>query len=102
MANRLLLSIVSPAYNEEEALPAFHAELTKVLGTLRDQFNFEIIFVDDGSTDATPAILARLTLADPRIHFVRLSRNFGHQTALTAGLESARGDLVISMDSDLQ
>lgn len=102
MANRPLISIVSPAYNEEDALPVFHAELTKVLNSLRDEFDSEIIFVDDGSTDATPAILARLTLADPRIQFLRLSRNFGHQAALSAGLESARGDVIISMDADLQ
>jgi polyisoprenyl-phosphate glycosyltransferase len=100
--NRPLLSIVSPAYNEEDVLPAFHAELTKLLATLEDEFDFEIIYIDDGSSDATPAVLTRMTLADPRVHFLRLSRNFGHQAALTAGLEYARGDLVISMDSDLQ
>ena len=102
MPNRPLLSIVAPAYNEEDVLPAFHAELTKVLHELRDEFDIEIVYVDDGSDDATPVILTRLALADPRVHYLRLSRNFGHQAALTAGLEYARGDLVISMDSDLQ
>ena len=99
---RPLLSIVSPAFDEEAVLPAFHDELTRVLITLQDQFDFEIVYVDDGSTDATPAILTRLAAADPRVRFVRLSRNFGHQAALSAGLEHARGDLVVSMDSDLQ
>lgn len=99
---RPLLSIVAPAFNEEAVLPAFHDELTRVLVTLQDQFDFEIVYVDDGSTDATPAILTRLALADPHVRFVRLSRNFGHQAALTAGLEHARGELVVSMDSDLQ
>jgi len=99
---RSLLSIVAPAFDEEAVLPVFHDELTRVLVTLQDQFDFEIVYVDDGSTDATPAILTRLALDDPRVRFVRLSRNFGHQAALTAGLEYARGDLVVSMDSDLQ
>jgi dolichol-phosphate mannosyltransferase len=96
------LSVVAPAFNEEAVLSAFHDELARVLMTFQDQFDFEIVYVDDGSTDATPAILTRLALADPRVRFVRLSRNFGHQAALTAGLERARGDLVVSMDSDLQ
>ncbi len=100
--DRPLLSIVSPACNEEEVLPAFHAELTRVLGTFDREFDCEIVYVDDGSTDATPAILARLTLADSRVHFLRLSRNFGHQAALTAGMEYARGDLTVTMDCDLQ
>jgi dolichol-phosphate mannosyltransferase len=97
-----LLSVVSPAYNEEAVLPAFNEELVRVLSGMEDEFDFEIIYVDDGSSDCTPAILTRLALADPRVNFLRLSRNFGHQAALTAGLEYARGDVVISMDSDLQ
>lgn len=99
---RLLLSVVVPAFNEEAVLPAFHDELARVLVTLQDQFEVEIVYVDDGSTDATPAILTRLAVADPHVRFVRLSRNFGHQAALTAGLERVRGDLVVSMDADLQ
>ena len=97
-----LLSVVSPAFNEEDVLPAFHAELVKVLETLTDDIDYEIIYVDDGSADATPLILTRFSLADSRVHFIRLSRNFGHQCALTAGLEFARGDIVVTMDSDLQ
>src|SRR5205823_10412640 len=97
-----LLSVVSPAYNEEAVLPAFHAELIKVLTALEDEIDFEIVYVDDGSADSTPAILTRLATDDPHVHFLRLSRNFGHQSALTAGLEYARGDVVVTMDSDLQ
>lgn len=97
-----LLSIVSPAFNEEEVLPPFHAELLRVLDTLRSQYALEIIYVDDGSRDGTPAILAGMAARDPQVRFLILSRNFGHQAALTAGLEAARGDVVISMDSDLQ
>ena len=100
--HRPLLSVVAPAYNEEAVLPLFHDELGRVLITLQDEFETEIVYVDDGSDDATPAVLTRLTLTDHRVRFVRLSRNFGHQAALTAGLAQARGDLVVSMDADLQ
>ena len=99
---RPILSNVSPAFNEEAVLPAFHDELMRVLVTLQDEFEIEVVYVDDGSDDATPAVLTGLTLADARVRFVRLSRNFGHQAALTAGLEHTRGDLIVSMDSDLQ
>jgi dolichol-phosphate mannosyltransferase len=96
------LSIVCPAYEEEEVLPRFHAELCAVLTTLRRDYDAEIIYVDDGSRDSTLAILRALAAADPRVRYLSLSRNFGHQAALTAGLEHATGDVVVSMDSDLQ
>jgi dolichol-phosphate mannosyltransferase len=96
------VSIVCPAYEEEEVLPRFHAELCAVLTTLRRDYDIEIIYVDDGSRDGTLGILRGLASADPRVRYLSLSRNFGHQAALTAGLEHATGDVVISMDSDLQ
>ena len=96
------LSIVCPAYEEEDVLPRFHAELCAVLATLRRDYEIEIIYVDDGSRDGTLGILRCLAAADPRVRYLSLSRNFGHQAALTAGLEHATGDVVISMDSDLQ
>src|SRR5262245_10047062 len=99
---RPLLSIVAPAFNEEAVLPHFHEQLARVLVTLADEFDVEIVYVDDGSDDATPAILANLAREDSRVRYLRLSRNFGHQAALTAGLEHARGDVVVSLDSDLQ
>lgn len=99
---RPLLSIVSPAYNEQEVLPPFHAELMRTLDTLKDEYDIEVIYVDDGSSDATPAVITGMAARDPRVRYVLLSRNFGHQAALTAGLEFARGDLIVSMDSDLQ
>ena len=102
MPARPLLSVVAPAFNEEASLPAFHEALTRFLVTVRDELDVEILYVDDGSTDATPVILTRLALNDPRVRFVRLSRNFGHQAALTAGLEHARGDVVVTLDADLQ
>jgi polyisoprenyl-phosphate glycosyltransferase len=97
-----LVSIVCPAYQEEEVLPLFHHELLGVLGLLEAHYRFEIVYVDDGSRDATLAVIEQLACRDPRLAYLSLSRNFGHQAALTAGLEHARGDVVISMDSDLQ
>jgi len=96
------LSIVCPAYEEEDVLPEFHAELCWVLTRLEGQYKIEIVYVDDGSRDGTLAILRKLASQDPRVRYLSLSRNFGHQAALTAGLEHARGDVVITMDSDLQ
>jgi dolichol-phosphate mannosyltransferase len=96
------LSIVCPAYEEEDVLPVFHAELSAVLDGLGPGYQIEVLYVDDGSRDRTLAILRRLAAADPRVRYLSLSRNFGHQAALTAGMEHAAGDVVITMDSDLQ
>jgi dolichol-phosphate mannosyltransferase len=92
------LSIVVPAYNERGNLSQLCAELEKVLSSLG--LSWEIIFVDDGSTDNTWKDIESLHNDDPRVHGIRLSRNFGHQNALIAGL-SMHGDAVISMDADL-
>jgi len=98
-ARRLtLLSVVAPVYNEEALLEEFYARACAALDGLR----FELVLVDDGSTDGSPELLARLASVDPRVHVVYLSRNFGHQTALTAGLDHARGDAVVMLDADLQ
>jgi dolichol-phosphate mannosyltransferase len=99
---KLKLSIICPAYEEEQALPAFHQELLRVVQDLEGEFEVEIIYVDDGSQDGTLALLRRWARQDGRVRYLSLSRNFGHQSALTAGLEYAQGDLVITMDSDLQ
>jgi dolichol-phosphate mannosyltransferase len=93
-----LLSVVAPVYNEQDLVEEFYARVTKALAG----FAFELVLVDDGSRDGTPAILQRLASTDPRVHVVYLSRNFGHQTALTAGLDHARGDAVVMLDADLQ
>lgn len=102
MAKRLKLSVVCPAYEEEEGLPIFHQELTAVLDSLQRDYDAEILYVDDGSRDGTLRVLHELAACDPCVRFISLSRNFGHQAALTAGLDHATGDAVISMDSDLQ
>jgi polyisoprenyl-phosphate glycosyltransferase len=93
-----LLSVVAPIYNEEALIDEFYARVCSALEGLR----FELVLVDDGSTDGSIAALERLATADPRVHVVYLSRNFGHQTALTAGLDHASGDAVVMLDADLQ
>jgi dolichol-phosphate mannosyltransferase len=100
--DRRKLSVVCPAFNEEEVLPHFHRELCAVLATLEADYDIEVIYVDDGSRDGTLAVLRELAERDARVRYLSLSRNFGHQAALTAGIEDARGDAVITMDSDLQ
>ncbi len=95
------VSVVVPAYCEEDVIEETYRELTAVLSSLPLRA-YELIVVDDGSSDRTGAILDRLAAADPRLRVVRFSRNFGHQIAITAGLERARGDAIITIDADLQ
>jgi polyisoprenyl-phosphate glycosyltransferase len=94
------LSVVVPCLNEEDVICNAHRRLTAVLE--RTPLTFEIIYVDDGSTDATPDLLRELQMQDPRVRIVRFSRNFGHQVAITAGLEHASGDAMAIIDADLQ
>lgn len=94
------LSVVIPVFNEEENLPALHARLTKALENLG--MEYEIVLVDDGSQDQSPAILRRMEAEDQRIVIVEFARNFGHQVAISAGLEQSRGRVVCIMDADLQ
>ncbi len=96
----LLLSVVVPCKNEETVLGEAHTRLVDVLQQLSAAF--EIIYVDDGSTDSTFDLLREIQGADNRVRIVRLSRNFGHQMATTAGLEHASGDAVVLIDADLQ
>lgn len=96
----ILLSVVAPAYNEEAVVREFHARVSKVLDSLG--VNAEIVFVNDGSTDHTLEILHELRRKDPRLAVVELSRNFGKEIALTAGLDHALGEAVVVIDADLQ
>ena len=96
-----LLSIVVPCFNEEAVIEETHRELSRTAARL-DNLDYEIIYADDGSRDRTPEILERLQRADARVRVIRLSRNFGHQVAVTAGLEHASGDAVVLIDADLQ
>ena len=98
---RSLVSYVLPVYNEEDGIKAFHTELTAALGE-RPELDFELVYVNDGSGDGSLAILKDLAENDERVRVVDFARNFGHQIAITAGLDVARGDAVIVMDTDLQ
>jgi dolichol-phosphate mannosyltransferase len=93
-----LLSVCAPVFNEEALVEEFHRRATAAL----DGLPYELIIVNDGSTDSTPEKLDALAAVDPRLRVVHLSRNFGHQAALTAGLEHARGNAVAMLDADLQ
>jgi dolichol-phosphate mannosyltransferase len=93
------LSVVIPVFNEQENLLLLHTRLRAVLEGLG---SYEIVFVDDGSKDRSAAIILDLQHKDPGVKLLRFSRNFGHQAALSAGLDAARGDAVVIMDADLQ
>jgi dolichol-phosphate mannosyltransferase len=93
-------SIVVPVFNEEDNLENLFKRLTGVMETIAN--DYEIIFVDDNSRDGSLGILESLNRGDPRVKIIKLSRNFGHQAALTAGLDHAKGDAIITMDADLQ
>ncbi len=101
----MLLSIISPAYNEEEVLPHFIERVEKVCNNLltdKEIRDYEVIIVNDGSTDNSWNIIKENHKKNSRIKGVRFSRNFGHHSAITAGLDHAKGDFIVYMDSDLQ
>ena len=95
-----MLSVVLPSYNEEKNIPLVYVELKKHIDTKR--FNYEIIFVNDGSKDGTWGVIEQLANKDKYVRGVNFSRNCGHAAALEAGLVRAKGDIVIMMDADLQ
>ena len=95
-----LLSIIVPVFNEDEVIPEFHSRLTKVLETI--SLNWEVVYVNDGSTDRTDTALTVLRESDQRVAVIQLSRNFGKEIAMTAGLDVVSGDAVVIIDADLQ
>lgn len=97
---QVTISLVVPIYNEEEVLDALHSTAVNVLDEIGE--SWEIVYVNDGSTDSTGEKLLGFQAVDPRVTVVELSRNWGHQPALTAGLQIARGDAVVLMDGDFQ
>lgn len=99
-SNKLSISVAIPIYNEESVLPELHRRLCQTLNQVDG--DHEIIFVNDGSTDGTAEILSALILVDPRVKVIHLSRNFGHQAALSAALDEVSGDVLVLMDGDLQ
>lgn len=95
------ISIVVPCYNEQAALPLFYQEIARIAGEM-NYAEFEFVFIDDGSKDDTLPTLRHLAAQDKRVRFVSLSRNFGKEAGMLAGLEAATGDFVATMDADLQ
>ncbi len=93
-----LISVVTPMHDEQDNARVMYERVAAAM----EPFSWELVVVDDGSCDETPAILAELAASDERVKVVTLSRNFGHQAAITAGLEHARGDAVVMIDADLQ
>ncbi|MGC9334682.1 MAG: glycosyltransferase family 2 protein, partial [Anaerolineae bacterium] len=94
------ISVVVPVLNEEESLPILHQQLTEVLTA--GNYHYEIIVVDDGSTDGSFETLCRMQTADPHLRVVRFRRNYGQTAAFAAGFDRARGDMVVTIDADLQ
>src|SRR5207248_4582232 len=95
----VVISIVVPIHNETETLAELHRRLTTVLAELAP---YEVVLVDDGSTDDSWERMLAVAAGDRHVRLLRLSRNFGHQAALTAGIDAARGEAVVVMDGDLQ
>ena len=96
-----LISVIVPAFNEEEVIHAFHSRMSEVFDRLPG-YRCEMIFVDDGSVDSTRRLIMELAASDPRVCAVALSRNFGKEAAMTAGLDVSKGDAVAIFDVDLQ
>lgn len=101
MENKKLITILVPAYNEEDVLSMLYERVSTIMNSLTN-YNFEILFVNDGSTDKTLDILKNLREKDNRICYLNLSRNFGKEIAMIAGLDYSKGDAVIIIDADLQ
>lgn len=98
---RLLLSVIVPVYNEQEMIVTFHRRLQRALAAT-DMPRIEVIYINDGSTDRSMALLLQCMRQDPSVHVIEFTRNFGKEAALTAGIEHARGDAAIIIDADLQ
>ena len=96
------LSIVVPAYNEEEVIELFYKKVKEIVDRIKEKYEYEIVFVDDGSTDNTLNILKKLRESDKNINIISFSRNFGKEAGMYAGLENSSGDIVVILDADLQ
>lgn len=100
MKDDIELSIIAPAFNEEDSIPVFYRELTAVLRKINKRY--EIIFIDDGSSDRTFELLKEIKQKDESLKIIRLTRNFGQHSAITAGLNIAMGKFIITIDADMQ
>ena len=94
------VSIVVPVYNEEDNLREFHKRITEVMS--QEPYDYKIVFVNDGSSDGSAVVLSELAKEDDHVEAYLLSRNYGHQMALTCGLDNAEGDAIVTMDGDMQ
>lgn len=101
MGKEQKISVVVPVFNEIEVIDVCHERLTSVMAAI-DGYTYELIFIDDGSTDRTHERLLELRAGDPHLKVVKFSRNFGHQVAVTAGVDEADGDAIVVIDADLQ
>ena len=101
MEKKKLVTIIIPAYNEEESLRPVHKRVSEVAAGL-SAYDFELLFINDGSTDRTQHIISELAAEDPRVSYIELSRNFGKESAMLAGFDHAQGDCAVVMDADLQ
>ncbi|HHB79333.1 MAG TPA: glycosyltransferase, partial [Saprospiraceae bacterium] len=94
------ISVVIPLLNEEESLPELEAWIRKVMDT--HQFSYEILFIDDGSTDQSWSLIEKMSQSNPHVRGIKFQRNYGKSAALNVGFEAVKGDVVITMDADLQ
>ena len=99
--NGTLVSLVVPVYNESEVIGMFYERASRALASL-DGLSYELIFIDDGSRDGSYAQLTKFAADNPRVRVIKFSRNFGHQVAISAGIDHAHGDCVVIIDADLQ
>ena len=99
--NKKLVTILIPTYNEEAVLPLLYERLLKLMDNL-SQYNFELLFVNDGSTDKTLELIRNMRKADSRVCYINLSRNYGKEIAMMAGFDYVHGDCLINIDADLQ
>ena len=102
MNNKKTISIIFPVHNEEENLPIIHKKVKDLWKNLDHKYKYEIIFVDDGSTDGSWKAIKKIKGIDKKIKGLHFSRNFGHQSAIEAGLQKARGEAIVMLDADGQ
>jgi polyisoprenyl-phosphate glycosyltransferase len=98
--SKIRYSVVAPCYNEEGNLPELYRRISEVMNQTGD--SWELVLINDGSRDRTPEVMRELHRLDPRVHYLDFARNFGHQLAVTAGMDYAQGEAIILIDSDLQ
>lgn len=101
MKNMKKISIIVPCYNEEDIIEDFYKETIEVLNSVK-KYCYELLFIDDGSKDKTLSLLKVIKEKDSKVNIISFSRNFGKESAIYAGLENSKGDLIVVMDADLQ